>query len=86
MSLTKYATLALLGALALHGCDDDDAPLVRVDTNATLLAEMQAALGGADAIAAASTLSYTATGTAFEPQEDPEPVAGKVSDYTYDLV
>ena len=86
MSLTKYTTLALLGALALHGCDDDDAPLVRVDTNATLLAEMQAALGGADAIAAASTLSYTATGTAFEPQEDPEPVAGKVSDYTYDLV
>ena len=65
-------------------CQDDDEMIV--EDNTTLFKEMQEALGGADNIANATAIQYQATGVALEFQEDPEPVNGKVADYSYTLL
>ena len=54
--------------------------------NPTLFSEMQTALGGEANINNASVLKYLSTGVASEFQEDPEPINGKVADYTYSLL
>ena len=77
--------VALVLGLGLGvACGDDDdggggagAPA----DGASLLADVQTALGGADAVAAAVVVRYDATGSAFEFQEDPEPVDEFVADY-----
>ena len=94
----KFNNLFFLSILALFtiascGEDDDITPVVTppvpptiVEDNPTLFGEIQAALGGADNIANATTINYQATGLATEFQEDPEPINGKVADYTYSLL
>ena len=65
-------------------CKNDDETVVQ--DNATLFSEMQEALGGADNITNATAIQYQVTGVAFESQEEPEPINGKVADYTYSLL
>lgn len=84
MKLNKICFLAIVVACAIFACNDDQEPIVQ--DNTILFREMQEALGGVDNIANATAIQYQSTGTAFEFQEDPEPVNGKVSDFTYSLL
>lgn len=83
--LNKLLLFALLAIFSLSSCGDDDEEMNTQD-NTTLFGEMQAALGGADNIANASFIKYQVVGLASEFQEDPEPINGKVADYTYSLL
>lgn len=65
-------------------CKDDDEMVVQ--NNPTLFSEMQEVLGGESTIANATAIKYNSTGVAFEFQEDPEPIGGKVADYTSSLL
>jgi len=91
VNFNKLFFLVALSLLTIISCGDDDTitpvtPPMVVEDNPTLFDEMQAALGGADNIAAAAAISYESTGLALEFQEDPEPIDGKVADYTYSLL
>ncbi|MDF1863647.1 MAG: MBL fold metallo-hydrolase [Saprospiraceae bacterium] len=83
----KFNKLFLLSVLVISlfiACNNDDDNILQ--NNDTLFTEMQDALGGADNIANATAISYQSTGVALEFQEDPEPVDGKVADYTFNLL
>ena len=56
------------------------------NVNASLFNRVNKALGGKSAINQVSAISYESSGVAFEFQEDPEPVNGKVADFSYDLL
>jgi len=83
MNFNKTRLFILFVVFSTIGCKDDDEMVFQ--DNPTLFSEMQQALGGADNIANATAITYQAIGVALEPQEDPEPVNGKVADYTYNL-
>jgi len=76
------STLVIL--FSLSSCEDETQAIS--EDNLTLFSEMQEALGGVDNITNATAIQYQVTGIAFEPQEDPEPINGKVADYTYSLL
>ncbi len=87
--LSKILTLTLLALLSFIACkNDDDSTNDGDDKNAnnTLFKEVETALGGANNIANAVMISYKSTGEAFEFQEDPEPINGKVADFNYTLI
>lgn len=84
MKFNKLFLLSILVISLIIACNDDDDNILQ--NNDTLFTEMQDALGGADNIANATTISYQSTGVALEFQEDPEPIDGKVADYTYNLL
>ncbi|MTI32750.1 MBL fold metallo-hydrolase [Xanthovirga aplysinae] len=74
----------LLFLLIFSACTDDEDP---VNSDETLLyEEMINAIGGSTAIENSGTISYQAVGEAFEFQEDPEPINGKVADFSYNLI
>lgn len=83
MKFNKLILLAVIALFSMTSCDNDDDMVIK--DNPTLFSEMQEALGGADNIANAAFLKYQSTGVASEFQEDPEPINGKVADYTYSL-
>ena len=86
MKVNSLYLLALFALLLATACEDDeDINDGRIDTNDELFVQLQDALGGAESLAAARTLSYNVEGQAFEFQEDPEPVNELVSNYTYEL-
>ena len=94
VKFNKLLLLIVLVLFTISSCDDDEevtdmmpveSPTV-IEDNPTLFGEMQEALGGAENIANATLISYQATGLATEFQEDPEPIDGKVADYTYSLL
>jgi len=85
MSTIKFNQLIFLAVFALFSitsCQDD----IVVQDNPTLFSEMQEVMGGENNIANASTLKYQSTGVASEFQEDPEPIDGKVADYTCSIL
>lgn len=84
MKLNKIFFLAIIVACTIFACNDDEEAILQ--DNTTLFNEMQNALGGADNLTNATAIQYQSTGVAFEFQEDPEPVNGKVSDFTYSLL
>jgi len=94
VTFNKLFLLAILTLFFISSCGEDDEvdemmpvePPTIVEDNPTLFGEMQVALGGADNIATANTIRYQATGLATEFQEDPEPIDGKVADYSYSLL
>ncbi len=86
IKFNQFFLLAILAIFSLSSCGDDDDAVVVVEDNPTLFAEMQKALGGSDNIANASFLKYQSTGIAYEFQEDPEPIDGKVADFNYALI
>lgn len=84
MNFYRLLFLSMIVVFSIFACKDDDP--TSEQNNETLFNEMQEALGGADNLANAATIKYQATGTAFEFQEDPQPVDGKVADYTHTLL
>ncbi|MCG8329203.1 MAG: MBL fold metallo-hydrolase [Chitinophagales bacterium] len=84
IKFNKLITLAVFASFIFASCEDDGK--IEVQDNTTLFGEMQEALGGAENIANATTIRYESTGTAIEFQEDPEPINGKVADYTTSLL
>jgi len=83
IKFNKLFLVAILAIFTIAACKDDDA---EVADNQTLFSEMQDALGGKTNLANATTIQYESMGIAFEFQEDPEPVNGKVADFTYSLL
>ncbi len=79
----KYLVLAVFAAFSFASCGDDE---MDNNDNTALFSEMQEALGGASNIANATAIKYQSTGIASEFQEDPEPINGKVADYTNSLL
>ena len=79
----KYLVLAAFAAFSFASCGDDE---MDNNDNTALFSEMQEALGGASNIANATAIKYQSTGIASEFQEDPEPINGKVADYTNSLL
>jgi hypothetical protein len=85
-SASKILTLfILLTFFLIAGCEDDDGVVVE-QNNSVLFSEMLDVLGGEQAVSNAKTLQVQVVGEAFEFQENPEPVEGKVADYTYALL
>jgi len=80
----EFYGLTNMEKIVTWSCDDTNTPVNEL--NKTLFSEMQEALGGASNIANATAIKYEATGIAMEFQEDPEPIDGKVADYTYSLL
>lgn len=72
-------------ALLLASCNNDDDVSAEVD-NQTIFKNVITAIGGADSITNAVSINYTSVGIAYEFQEDPEPVGGKVADFNYALI
>ncbi len=85
MKFNKITFFILLFIFSIIGCNDDDDGTSTQD-NTKLFKEMQEKLGGAKNIAAATLIQYESTGMAFEFQEDPEPINGKVADFNYTLL
>ncbi len=83
IKFNKLLLVALLAVFTITACKDDEQP---AQDNTLLFSEMQDALGGKTNIDNANTIQYNSTGIAFEFQEDPEPVDGKVADFTYSLL
>ena len=83
IKFNKLLLIAILAVVTVNACKDDD---TQVPDNQALFSEMQEALGGKNNIANATTIQYESTGIAYEFQEDPEPVNGKVADFTYSLL
>lgn len=73
--------VAVFGLLAFAGCNQEDI----VKDNEKLFKKMVKEMGGENELAAVNALGLSSVGEAFEPQEDPEPVNGKVADFSYDL-
>jgi glyoxylase-like metal-dependent hydrolase (beta-lactamase superfamily II) len=84
MNFNKLFLLAMTVVFTIIACKDDDEMVVQ--NNPTLFSEMQEVLGGESTIANATAIKYNSTGVAFEFQEDPEPIGGKVADYTSSLL
>lgn len=78
--------MAIIVMAVLAACNKDEDLVVVPSNNETLLKEMQEALGGADNIANATYITLQSVGVAYEFQEDPEPVNGKVADFSYSLI
>ena len=78
----NFLTILTL-VMLLAGCKKDDP--TTDPNNELLVKEMVEALGGTSNLAAAAAISYQSAGQAFEFQENPEPVNGKVADFTYTL-
>ncbi len=84
----RFINLALCATILLFSvtsCSNDDDGMV-VEDNQTLFSEIQEKLGGASNIANAIAIKYESIGVASEFQEDPEPINGDVSDFTYSLL
>ena len=75
-------SFALFFLLFMVACQENET----MPTNNELFEEMVNALGGQAALQSANHIRYNSTGVAFEFQEDPEPVNGKVADYTFTLL
>jgi len=84
MNFNKLFLLAMTVVFTIIACKDDDEMVVQ--NNPTLFSEMQEVLGGESTIANATAIKYNSTGVAFEFQEDPEPIGGKVADYTSSIL
>lgn len=84
MSFNKLFLLTLLAILSFVSCKDDDEMILQ--DNQTLFKEMTEVLEGTGNIESASMISYQSSGVAYEFQEDPEPVNGKVADFSYNLI
>ena len=79
----NISTLLLgLFLLTFVGCSPED---IEKD-NKKLFKKMVKELGKEGPISNISSISYSSTGLASEFQEDPEPVGGKVADFSYDLI
>ncbi len=82
--LNTFLLFVITAMLTIISCKkDDDAT---DNERQTSFKNVQNALGGASNIENALSISYKSTGEAFEFQEDPEPVNGKVADFNYSLV
>jgi len=78
--------LCIMAAVSSCKKDDDEMMSNPSPENQTLFNEMQMAMGGEELISDALSITYESNGEAFEFQEDPEPINGKVADYTYSLL
>lgn len=78
MKFTQTICFAFFLLLFITACQKDEP----VSTNNELFDEVLEALGGESAVQSMTYISYDVTGVAFEFQENPEPVNGKVADYT----
>ncbi|WP_010177681.1 MBL fold metallo-hydrolase [Aquimarina agarilytica] len=83
--LGKILWLSIIATLAIVSCKKDDETTASND-NKALFAKVEEALGGKANLSSALTITYKSTGEAFEFQEDPEPVNGKVADFDYSLI
>lgn len=84
MQLHNIKFLMVLSLVVLlASCKKNDTPAN--PDNTLLVQEMIEAMGGTDQLKNAASISYQSVGQAFEFQEDPEPVNGKVADFTYTL-
>jgi len=80
----KYGYLLLFTfSMLIVSCGDDD---LEIQNNTSLYEEMIRTLSGSGNLDGASTVSLQSTGIAYEFQEDPEPVNGKVADFSYSLL
>ena len=87
MKSFKIILIAIIVIASIAGCNkDEENNIVVPENNVTLFNEMQEALGGVNNITNATTIRYESTGVASEFQEDPEPVSGKVADFSYSLI
>ncbi|WP_281560620.1 MBL fold metallo-hydrolase [Thalassomonas sp. RHCl1] len=89
--LPKYQTSFIAAAVCtslLAGCDgsDNNNTTNGVTDTTTPYESMLTALGGEQAITSAAQLSFNVAGTAYEFQEQPEPVANLMARFSYDVV
>ena len=82
--LNTFLLFVITVMLTIISCKKDDD--TTDNERQTSFKNVQNALGGASNIENALSISYKSTGEAFEFQEDPEPVNGKVADFNYTLV
>ena len=85
MKQLKTISLAFIAIILINSCKKDDNEVAVVD-NKTVFNELKEVLGGDEKIANVTYIKYNSTGEALEFQEDPEPVNGKVADFTYSLL
>ncbi len=72
-------------AILLVNCNNHNETPIATN-NQELFDRMVLALGGETAISNAAYISFSANGIASEFQEDPEPINGDVSEFSYDLL
>ena len=84
MKTNNFLAILIL-AITLFACNDDDQVNTSVN-NEALFKQAIAIIGGDDLINQSTTISYQSKGISYEFQEDPEPVAGKVADFSYNLI
>ncbi|APD07264.1 hypothetical protein UJ101_01753 [Flavobacteriaceae bacterium UJ101] len=84
----KFKTLSIvtIAAITSFSCNDDDDNTVNIVDNSELFQEVQTTIGGSTLLNSASFLSYESVGIAYEFQENPEPIGGKVADFDYSLL
>ena len=81
--VTALALSATLGLLT--GCNDDDDDNDIVTSNPPNFQQFIKALGGEDTVLAREQINYSVVGTAYEFQEQPEPVEEQVASYSINL-